>query len=157
AEGRAGGDLTRGAVAYADWKEDVKILDANDWLERDIIKPTLFLWNLNPNSPDARLDPHARWWFYRKSEGMIPNFRYVVNDRPRAPASGEPFEVPKLIDAFAAQQHRNHRTALQNWLGHVRRATGTNDRGMMIQHAKWTALFVGGATAREIADNAYRH
>jgi hypothetical protein len=143
------GDTQQAQIEFLIWHGEVQICEGNDWLIRDVILPTLENWTCYPSSPAARLEPGACWWRYE------PNRDEVFGKLPPLFGATNRFGTGAMDPIKQLDLGVEDRiSGLRAWKKTVDVALGAHsDPVMMVERAKWTSLFLGGAAAREISDN----
>lgn len=140
----------------------------DDWLI-EAFSQTLSYWTMIPESPDARLEPGHRWFFYQP-EIDVPDFRPVL-DRPYPVYSAPDDVVRRLqlattqdeskklreeveiesLDDFERRLKKQFNHQLKQYKRRIRKAFVYDDRWQLGAHASWTALALAGFTLVEIA------
>jgi hypothetical protein len=153
----------------ATWARHQGLGIVDRWLV-DALQQTLEYWDRKPDSPDAPLERGAKWFYYARGEGTIPDFQPML-DTPyptyTAPADVlERFQAVRTwedvaqvresvkietMEAFKRRMLGQVRQQLGEYISSVRKAVVYDSKPRLPTHAAWTALALSGRSIAEIS------
>jgi hypothetical protein len=154
-----------------EWSSRQGLGIVDGWLI-DALQQTIDHWDLTPDSPDARLEENAKWFYYVPTEQM-PEFNptfdkpYPTYSAPggqnhlnrsiqTATTREEQLQIVKSVeleslDAFRRRIERQFKRQLADYVSLARSTDIYDSKPQLVTHSEWAASALGGVPIAKIS------